>query len=313
MVAGTPKKIGKYEVVDIIGKGGMGIVYRAKDPFLDRLVAIKMMTINISEYPDLLQRFYREAKSTANLKHPNIVTVYELGEHEGSPYLAMGFLEGSSLESLIRAHQSLTMLQKLDIIVQVCHGLSYAHEREIVHRDIKPGNIMVLRDGCVKIVDFGIARIGDTNFTRTGQFMGSLNYMSLEQLNEKLQVDQRTDVYSTGVVLYQLVTGALPFEAESTGATLAKIFNEGPPPFAKFLSSFPPELETITLKALSKDRDHRYATADDFATDLSELQDRLKQESISAHMHQAELLLQQNDLFHAHEQLLEVLKIDRQH
>jgi serine/threonine protein kinase len=313
MVTGAPKKIGKYEVVDIIGKGGMGIVYRAKDPFLDRLVAIKMMTINIAEYPDLLQRFYREAKSTANLKHPNIVTVYELGEHEGSPYLAMEFLEGSSLESMIRGQLQLSTLQKLDIIVQVCHGLSYAHQREIVHRDIKPGNIMVLKDGSVKIVDFGIARIGDTNFTRTGQFMGSLNYMSLEQLNEKLQVDQRTDVYSTGVVLYQLITGALPFEAESTGATLAKIFNEGPPPFGKFLSSFPPELETITLKALSKDRDHRYATADDFATDLSELQDRLKQESVSVHMQQAELLLQQNDLFHAHDELLEVLKIDRQH
>ena len=313
MVAGTPKKIGKYEVLDVIGKGGMGIVYRAKDPFLDRLVAIKMMTINTSEYPDLLQRFYREAKSTANLKHPNIVTVYELGEHEGSPYLAMEFLEGSSLESIIRAHQPLSNLQKIDVIIQVCHGLSYAHQREIVHRDIKPGNIMVLKDGSVKIVDFGIARIGDTNFTRTGQFMGSLNYMSLEQLNDKLQVDQRTDVYSTGVVLYQFVTGALPFEAESTGATLMKIINEAPPPFSKFLSAFPPELETITQKALTKDRDHRYSSADEFAIDLTQLQDRLKQESIGVHMQQAELLLQQGDFFHAHDELLDVLKLDRQH
>ena len=314
MVTGTPpRKIGKYEVLDIIGKGGMGIVYRAKDPFLDRFVAIKMMSINVSEYPDLLQRFYREAKSTANLHHPNIVTVYELGEHDGSPYLAMEFLEGASLESIIRARQPLTVLQKIDIIIQVCHGLSYAHQREIVHRDIKPGNIMVLRDGSVKIVDFGIARIGDTGFTRTGQFMGSLNYMSLEQLNDKLQVDQRTDVYSTGVVLYQFVTGALPFEAESTGATLAKIFNEAPPPFAKYVSSVPAELEAITLKALAKDRDQRFATADEFATDLTELQDRLKQEAVGVHMQQAELLLQQKDILRAHEELLEILKIDRQH
>ena len=309
----TPKKIGKYDVIDIVGRGGMGIVYRAKDPFLDRLVAIKMMTINSAEYPDLLQRFYREAKSTANLKHPNIVTVYELGEHEGSPYMAMEFLEGSSLDSMIRGKQPLSSLQKVDIIIQVCHGLSYAHQRGIVHRDIKPGNIVVLKDSSVKIVDFGIARIGDTGFTRTGQFMGSLNYMSMEQLNDKLQVDQRTDVYSTGVVLYQLVTGALPFEAESTGATLMKIINDPPPPFSKFTTSFPAELETITLRALVKDRDQRYASADEFAIELTQLQARLKQESIGAHMQQAERLLQQHELFKAHDELLEVLKIDRQH
>src|SRR4029077_13106599 len=233
------------------------------------------MTINSAEYPDLLDRFFREAKATASFQHPNIVTVYELGEHEGSPYLAMQYLEGASLEAIIRSHQNLTLLQKLDIIIQACHSLAYAHQLKVVHRDIKPGNIMVLKDGSVKIVDFGIARIGDTNFTRTGQFMGSLNYMSLEQLNDKLQVDQRTDVYSTGVVLYQFLTGALPFEAESTGATLMKIINEAPPPFAKYLSSFPPELETITLKALTKDRDYRYGSADEFAIDLTQLQDRL--------------------------------------
>jgi len=313
MAVGLPKKIGKYEVIDVIGKGGMGIVYRAKDPFLDRLVAIKIMTINSAEYPDLLDRFFREAKATASFQHPNIVTVYELGEHEGSPYLAMQYLEGASLEAIIRSHQNLTLLQKLDIIIQACHGLAYAHQLKVVHRDIKPGNIMVLKDGSVKIVDFGIARIGDTNFTRTGQFMGSLNYMSLEQLNEKLQVDQRTDVYSTGVVLYQFLTGALPFEAESTGATLMKILSETPPPFSKYLSSFPPELEAITLKALTKDRDQRYASADEFAIELTQLQDRLKQEAISGYLQKAELLLEKNELFQAHEQLVEVLKIDKQH
>jgi eukaryotic-like serine/threonine-protein kinase len=314
MAAAAPKKIGKYEVLDVIGKGGMGIVYRAKDPFLDRLVAIKMMTISYADYPDLLQRFYREAKSTANLKHPNIVTVYELGEHEGSPYLAMEYLEGASLENILRSTaQQLSILQKIEIIVQTCHGLAYAHQRGIVHRDIKPGNIMVLKDGSVKIVDFGIARIGDTNFTRTGQFMGSLNYMSLEQLNDKLQVDQRTDVYSTGVVLFQFMTGVLPFEAESTGATLMKIINEAPPAFSKFISGFPPEIETITLKALAKDRDQRYGSADEFALDLTQLQDRLKQGAIQIHLQRAETLLQQNELLPAHDELLEVLKLDKQH
>jgi len=313
MAAALPKKIGKYDVLDVIGKGGMGIVYRAKDPFLDRLVAIKIMTINTAEYPDLLDRFFREAKATASFQHPNIVTVYELGEHEGSPYLAMQYLEGASLEAIIRSRQNLTLLQKLDIIIQVCHGLAYAHQLKVVHRDIKPGNVMVLKDGNVKIVDFGIARIGDTNFTRTGQFMGSLNYMSLEQLNEKLQVDQRTDVYSTGVVLYQFLTGVLPFEAESTGATLMKILSEQPPPFSKYLTSFPPELEAITLKALTKDRDLRYASADEFAIELTQLQDRLKQDAIGGYLHQAELLIEKNELLQAHEQLIEVLKIDKQH
>jgi eukaryotic-like serine/threonine-protein kinase len=313
MAASIPKKIGKYDVLDVIGKGGMGIVYRAKDPFLDRMVAIKIMTISYADYPDLLQRFYREAKATANLQHPNIVTVYELGEHEGSPYLAMQYLEGSSLETLLRSGQQLTLLQKIEIIVQTCHGLSYAHQRGIVHRDIKPGNIMVLKDGNVKIVDFGIARIGDTNFTRTGQFMGSLNYMSLEQLNDKLQVDQRTDVYSTGVVLYQVLTGALPFEADSTGATLMKILNDAPPPFSKYISGYPPEIETITIKALAKDRDQRYSSADELALDLTQLGDRLKQEQVQVHMREAEHYLQQSNWFQANDALLEVLKLDKQH
>lgn len=312
MAANLPKKIGKYEVVDVIGKGGMGIVYRAKDPFLDRMVAIKIMTISYADHPDLLERFYREAKATAHLQHPNIVTVFELGEQDGSPYMVMQYLEGVSLESAFQS-QKLPLLQKIDIIIETCNGLSYAHQRGIVHRDIKPGNIMVLKDGSVKIVDFGIARIGDTNFTRTGQFMGSLSYMSLEQLNDKLQVDQRTDVYSTGVVLYQIVTGSLPFTGENTGATLMKILNENPPPFSKFLSSFPPELETITLKALAKDREQRYSTAEEFALDLTELRTQLKQETIDVHMRQAELLLQKNELTKANDELMEVLRIDKQH
>jgi serine/threonine protein kinase len=313
MAASLPKKIGKYDVIDVIGKGGMGIVYRAQDPFLDRTVAIKIMTINYADSPDLLQRFYREAKATANLQHPNIVTVYELGEHDGSPYLAMQYLEGASLEMLLRSSEPLSLLQKIDIIVQTCHGLAYAHQRGIVHRDIKPGNIMVLKDGSVKIVDFGIARIGDTNFTRTGQFMGSLNYMSPEQLNDKLQIDGRTDVYSTGVVLYQLLTGKLPFEADNTGATLMKILNEPPPPLSKYISDYPPEVEAINIKALMKDRDQRYSSADDLALDLAQVRDRFRTERVNSHMQRAELLLQRNNLTRANDELVEVLKLDRHH
>jgi len=312
MAMSVPKKIGRYDVIDMIGKGGMGVVYRAQDPFLDRFVAIKIMTINYADYPDLIQRFYREAKATAFLQHPNIVTVYELGEHEGNPYFAMEYLEGASLDVLLRSGEQITLLQKVEIIVQTCQGLAYAHQRGIIHRDVKPGNIMVLKDGTVKIVDFGIARIGDTNFTRSGQFMGSVSYMSPEQLNEKVQIDQRTDVYSTGVVLYQLFTKTVPFEAESTAATLLKILNEPPPPFSKRLPDYVPEIEAITMKALAKDRDQRYSSADDLAFELAHVRDRFRSEMVSSRMQKAELLLQHSNLNEASNELIEVLKLDKQ-
>ncbi len=198
---------------------------KARDPYLDRLVAIKMMNVDIHENSDFLERFYREAKSTASLQHPNIVTVYDLGEYQNRPFLVMEYLEGYSLESLLRAHHPMPLLEKINIIIEVCQGLAYAHQHGIIHRDIKPGNIMVLNDGSVKIVDFGIARLGDNTLTQTGQIVGSLHYMPPEQFLNK-PLDTRADIYSTGVVLYQLLTYSLPFEGESTGSTIAKIISE---------------------------------------------------------------------------------------
>ena len=305
-------KIGKYDVIDIIGRGGMGVVYLAKDPYLDRLVAIKMMNVDVHENADFLERFYREAKSTASLQHPNIVTVYDLGEYQNRPFLVMQYLEGQSLEALLRAHRTMTLLEKINIIVEVCQGLGYAHQHGIIHRDIKPANIMVLNDGGVKIVDFGIARLGDNTLTRTGQIVGSLYYMPPEQLRDK-PVDSRADIYSTGVVLYQLLTYSLPFEGESTGSTLAKIISDDPPPFSQFALSYPPELEATTLKSLAKNRDQRFPTAEAFAAALTEVVDRFKQDSIQEYLSKAELLQQSNELQQAQEYLLKVLKLDRQH
>ena len=187
-------KIGKYEVIDLIGRGGMGVVYKATDPQLDRLVAIKMMTGGYDDDPDLLKRFYREAQATASLQHPNIVTVYNLGDQDGSPYMVMQYLEGESRDAIISARRPLPVLEKIQIILDTCRGLSYAHERGIVHRDIKPGNIMVSKDGGAKIVDFGIAHIASNTLTRTGQIMGSINYMSPEQINGEA-LDARTDIW----------------------------------------------------------------------------------------------------------------------
>src|SRR5580704_6671893 len=195
-----PEKIGKYEVIGRLGQGGMGTVYKAHDPILDRLVAIKILAGGLTDDPAYRQRFYREAQATANLRHPNIVTIYDLGEHEERPYLVMEYLEGHTLDGSW-SWQGFELAQKLNVVIGVCHGLQHAHQRGVVHRDIKPGNVMVLGDGTPKIVDFGLAHIaqsGDRNLTRTGQIMGSLNYMSPEQV-QGLPGDPRSDIFSTGV------------------------------------------------------------------------------------------------------------------
>ena len=311
-MVGKPSKIGKYDVIDVLGRGGMGVVYKATDPHLNRLVAIKMMTGGFSDNPDLLKRFYREAQSTGNLQHPNIVTVYDLGDLDGSPYLVMEYLEGETLDAIINARGSLSMLAKINYICDVCQGLAYAHHHGIVHRDIKPGNVMVLKTGGVKIVDFGIAHIGDKTVTRTGQLIGSLGYMSPEQVNGK-PIDTRTDIFSTGVVLFQLLTYALPFDGDSTASTLLKIIHDPPPPLTRFITDAPPELEGVILRAMAKDREERYRTVEDFGFDLAQIRDRLKEGLVEGHLREAESLLSRGFTHKAKELLLQVLKIDRQH
>lgn len=312
MASNIPAKIGKYDVIDLIGRGGMGVVYKATDPHLDRQVAIKMMTGGFAENPDLLKRFFREAQSLGSLQHPNIVTVYDLGDYGGNPYLVMEYLEGEGLDSVFTSQRQLSLLDKTNIVVQVCHGLSYAHQRGIVHRDIKPANIMLAKDGGVKIFDFGIAHVDDQSVTKTGQIVGTLSYMSPEQVNGK-PVDARTDLFSTGVVLYQLFTDHLPFEGESTSTTLLKIIYDPPPPLTNFLTAYPPELETILLRALAKDREERYHSADEFALDLGQLQGHLKQEVIAQHLKEVGVLLERADIYKAKDHLLQVLKTDSQH
>ena len=285
----------------------MGTVYKGTDPRIGRSVAVKVLTAAADD-PDLLLRFYREAKYTGSLQHQNIVTVYELGHQDGVPYLVMEYLEGVSLDALIASGRPMPIAEKLRIILQVCSGLSYAHKRDLVHRDIKPANIVILENGTAKIVDFGIARLGGNRLTRTGHVVGSLNYMSPEQLNGNAEVDLRTDVYSTGVVLFQLLTGALPFEGGTTAATLMKIVQEPPPPLAKYLKDCPPELEAITQKALAKNREERYASADDFALDVGRLQQQYERQLLADYLQQAADSLQRQDFAAARQQVLQVLR-----
>ena len=307
-----PAKIGKYDVLGVIGRGGMGVVYQAKDPHLDRRVAIKMITGAFSENTDMLKRFFREAQSLASLQHPNIVTVFDLGDLQGTPYFVMEYLEGEGLDSVLANRRPLNLLEKISIITQVCNGLGYAHRRGVIHRDIKPANIMICKDGSIKIFDFGIAHAGHTTVTRTGEVLGTLRYMAPEQVNSK-STDSRTDIFSTGVVLYQLITDHLPFDGDNTASTLMKIVSEPPPPLGTFLSVFPPEMEDVLLRALAKNPNDRYTTAEDFAMDLSQLQGQLKDEMIGQEMNEVAALLDHGEVYKAQNSLLRVLKLDSHH
>ena len=311
MAGGERKKIGKYDVLDVLGRGGMGIVYKAVDPGIGRTVAIKMTTGAIVGDPEMLKRFNREAQSVGNLQHPNIVTVYDLGVEEGNPYLVMELLDGESLESLVRTRRSISLEEKLDIIIQICNGIQYAHQRNVMHRDIKPANIMILKDGTAKIVDFGIARTGMTKLTRPGQLVGSFQYMSPEQINTT-NVDSRTDIFSIGVLLFELITGKLPFEGKDTGDMLMKILHEPAPSVNGLVKNCPPGLDDIVQRALAKDPEQRYQTTDDLALDLGHVLEKWRRERVSEYLQGAETAAAQRQWGRAKEQLLQVLKRDRQ-
>lgn len=263
-----PAQIGKYEILDLIGRGGMGVVYKARDTVLGRLVALKVMTSDLAGQSEVQIRFLREARSVAVLQHPNIVVVHELGEHEGNPFIAMEYLDGEPLDRLIRNRAPLTVLEKVDIILQVAKALQYAHDKGVIHRDVKPGNIMRMGDGSVKVVDFGIAHLADQTITKTGMVLGTLAYLAPEQLNGE-GIDRRTDIFSLGVVLYQLLSGRLPFEGASTAEVMRKILLEAPPPLPPMDDVNRPELQPIINRALAKQRDRRYQTCAELGGELA--------------------------------------------
>ena len=265
------RKLGRYEITGELGKGSMGTVYKATDPLLERTVAIK--TINISaddpEMADYEARFYQEAKAVGGLNHRNIVTVYDVAKSGNLPYLAMELLDGPELGTLLGGER-LPVALTIDIAAQVADGLAYAHERGVVHRDIKPANIMVLHDGVVKIADFGIARMRSAE--RGGehsQVLGSPRYMSPEQVLRK-RAEARSDIFSLGVVLYEMLTGAPPFAGADLNAILFQIVNLVPPAPSTVNPEMPEMLDFIVAKALAKTPDERYESARELASDLRE-------------------------------------------
>jgi hypothetical protein len=262
-----PELIGRYEVLERVGRGGMGVLYRGRDPVLEREVAIKLMSGDFSADEAARARFFREARAAARLQHRNIVTIFEFAEDHGTPYIAMEFLRGKSLAARVAQDPPLTLVQKLDIVTQLCTGLHYAHEQGIVHRDVKPGNIWVMDDGTIKLLDFGIAKVAASTMTHSGSVLGSAAYMAPEQVAGR-EIDGRADVFAAGVVLYELLARRKPFEAEAPTAVMMKIINEDPPPIRQFAPDIPAALANAVNRALQKDPDRRFMHAGDFGAEL---------------------------------------------
>lgn len=259
------EKIGRYIIKGTLGRGAMGMVYLALDPVLDRQSAIKVMNTGGEVDEGLRTRFFREARSVARLRHPNIIAIYELGEDGKRPFIAMEYVEGEDLKALVQRRAFLPFDLKIRIIMQVCHALHYAHQQGVLHRDIKPANVRITRDHDVRILDFGLARLGSSDITRTGMLMGTPYYMSPEQVRGSRSLDGRSDLFSVGVLLYELVSLSRPFEAESSTEVCLKIVSEAHLPLSHFLPAVDKELEQIIDRSLSKDREARYADCEELA------------------------------------------------
>jgi serine/threonine-protein kinase len=306
------KRIGKYEVIDLLGRGGMGLVYRAFDRQLNREVAIKTVTEGFTRDQEMLQRFYREAAKTGALKHPNIVIVYDLGEQDGFPYIVMEYLSGEPLDRLIQSAKPQPLAFKLQIVEQVCYALGYAHRNDVIHRDVKPANVIVQPDGVVKLLDFGIARQEKTDghLTRTGHVIGTLQYMAPERL-KNASFDGRSDIFSVGVMMFQLLTGQLPYSGEYN--IVQKILSEKHPPLSQFLEKYPPALDGILDRAMAKNPEDRYSTADEMAAEISSVAHDLKKDQVAEWIQRAERLVQEQQYTTARDVLLQLLKVDSQH
>jgi len=263
-----PDKIGRYEIKGELGKGAMGIVYLAVDPNIGRQVALKTMRVDVlgADTPDALKRFQNEARAAGVLNHPNIVTIYDAGEDQGVFYIAMEYIPGKTLAQLLVEVRVVSAEQLVNIGNQICTGLDYAHIKGVIHRDIKPPNIMIAPDGTVKIMDFGIAKAG-ASLTHTGEVLGTPNYMSPEQVRGR-DLDGRTDLFSTGVILYEMATGERPFNGQNVTTIIYKIIHENPAAPRELDVTVHPGLSQVITKCLAKDPEDRYQSGSDLAMAL---------------------------------------------
>ena len=277
-------KLGRYEVLNELGKGAMGVVYLAKDPVIGRLVAVKTIRNSQTEDDDsesreFRERFVREAQTAGILSHPNIVTIHDIGEDTESrtSFIAMEYIEGRNLKSLLADKKKFSWDEVADLIAQIGEALDYAHRKGIIHRDIKPANIIMTTDGKIKITDFGIAKVASSNLTTTGQFLGTPNYMSPEQVSGA-PVDGRSDIFSLGVVLYEMLTNRKPFSGDNLTAISYKIVHEDFTPPGGPLARHPSEFNPIVARAMAKDPWNRYQRGKDMALALYQLKAHLEEQ-----------------------------------
>jgi eukaryotic-like serine/threonine-protein kinase len=307
-----PTSIGKYEILSVIGRGGMGIVYRAQDPLMGRQVAIKTVTEGLSTDAGMLQRFYGEAEKMGMLRHPNIITVYDLGEQNGFPFIVMEFVEGDPLDRLIHSEQPIPLHSKLHIMEQVCGALAYAHQNKVIHRDVKPANVIVRPDGVAKLLDFGIAREENIpvnrGLTDAGGVIGTVPYMAPERLR-RAPFDGRSDIFAAGVLLFQFLTGRLPFTGTEY-VLVNQLLNDKHPPLSEFIEDYPLALDGILDRSLAKDPTDRYQTADEMAGDLYSIIETLRQEHSVELMRLAQHLSSEGDYIGAQDALSRLLKLD---
>jgi serine/threonine protein kinase len=269
----TPPKLGRYEIVDEIGKGAMGVVYLARDPLIGRLVALKTFRIGYSirdqELEQFRIRFMREAQSAGILSHPNIVTIHDVVEQteEGLAFIAMEYVRGTTLKALLQSDQPMSLAFIVDLVAQIAEALDYAHAHRVIHRDVKPANILITADNKVKITDFGIARLDTSNLTQEGQLLGTPNYMAPEQIQGK-EIDHRADLFALGVVLYEMLTRHKPFQGENLTVVSHRIVYDHFTPPKEYAKDLPPGVEQVLDRALDKDPARRYQRAKDMADDL---------------------------------------------
>jgi serine/threonine-protein kinase len=307
---GGVERVGRYEITSELGRGGMGVVYRGVDTAIGREVAIKMLTEGLANDPNMLARFYDEVRITGKLNHPNIVTVYQVGEHNGAPYIVMEFLPGKPLDKLTASEEAPTLIERLRIIEEVCRALGFAHQKGVIHRDVKPANIFVLPDGNAKLLDFGIARLErqEHGHTRVGFLIGTVPYMAPERLRGRT-LDGRSDIFSTGVVLYELIAGQPPFSGDET-VVMQKILSAPYPSLSDLGIKCPLGLEAIVDHALAKRPDDRYAAAEEMAADLAAVIAEMQPGQVREMLAEAQGLVGQDQLANAHSVLARLLQID---
>lgn len=265
---GAGQMLGKYQIIGPIGQGGMASVYKGYDPALKRHVAIKVLAAHLAADPQILQRFEREAITSANLKHPNIVVIHDVGSAGGYHYMVMELLEGRTLRQEIRAVGALPLSRVIPITYQLSSALDYAHGRELVHRDLKPGNVMLGAGDHVTLMDFGLVKaLRGARLTEAGSSVGTLEYMSPEQLGGE-EVDRRSDVYSLGILVYELLSGRTPFRSDTPFRVIQNVMHSPPPPLRQFAPSVPLAVEQEIERALSKQPAQRHCSAGEFAERL---------------------------------------------